>query len=1102
MNFDFLRSHQDLAVLYTYCHDAEALVLQFPTNSVVSMRNALEFIVKMIYSACTGTSTIGMSLFDVTTSPAFENYVRDPVLMQTIHLLRKRGNDAAHGRTLKADEAMMLLEQLHFLVGEFCILLGLETDYPEFVKPCENPVTTVQPVTKPPEVTPVIVPPEIVAKYGPKMRYTHFDATYGRNEDENRELYMKASFSEAEWPVVNVPHQSLPGAVGCQIHLDSGDDVDYVMYGKDGKPLAIVEYTATTKSPIEGRTKVIEKANQLEKKYGYKPVAYYTNGYFIFVIDQLGYRPRRVYQFHSLEELELLKLRATIRKDISNPQIDDNIAGRYYQKEAVTACCKAFSEMRRGSLLVMATGTGKTRVAVALSDVLLKANWVKNILFLADRTSLVRQAHKAFTKLLPSVTTSIYSGTSMSRDPNARIIFSTYQTMINLIDDETREFGIGRFDLIIIDEAHRSVFNKYGALFHYFDALMLGLTATPRSEENKSTYEVFKLENGKPDYAYEYDKAVADHFLVPYSKLDRTTEKLRRGITYEELSEEEKARLEDSVFLKGDIENGDLSGAVIDARDIGEGVINLGTIGAMLNDLMKNGIKINAGDKIGKTIIFAASHEEAVRIVQQFQKIYAHLGTNFCALIDSQVEGNLSLIDQFADRESLPQIAVSVDMLDTGIDVPDVLNLVFFKPLRSKIKFLQMIGRGTRLSPNIFGPGAHKDCFLIFDYFDNFHYFGVNGSRERNKNSITPQGVLINRYKLTILRQLQEKETLTAFEAKYKDALQTYFTNALHMLCNDDLEVQYNMAYVSKYRTVENWAKINDTRMKEIKEHVLPLIPPIPAPAKVKSFDILIYAIEAQYMEWLKQGKDPRKIRHGFSRVDKELTERMQELTKLKRIPDVLKKEKLISSMMHGDYLLDDFSLERAEQVREDLRDLMNYIPDKSEYYIIDIPDTVIDRGPGGGGGKSYADRAREYIDKDSTELAKLRNLDPLTEAEKNNLKNVFTVQLGTLSEFNTWSGNASLLPFLRTQTGINDDAIQTKFGSFLNNNILDERQLVFMQQIIEYARINGDVTTGDLMKVSPFCDVDIMELFGADKFDYLKQLINGLHKPVADKLN
>lgn len=1097
MNFDFLKAHQDLAALYRNCSDAEALVLQFPTNSATSVRKAMEFIVRMIYSACTGLKTDGMSIFEVTTSPVFENFVQDPVLMQTIHYIRRIGNIASHDGTLTADEAVDLLEQLHFLVGEFCILLGLETDYPEFVKPGTQPAPPLpKPIPVPDRNEPVVVPEELVAKYGPKMRYTHFNTKYGRNEDENRDLFMKASLREAVWPVVNVPNQSLPGAVGCKIRLDSGEDIDYVMYGKDGKPLAIVEYTATRKSPIEGRMKVIDKANQVKKKYGYRPIAYYTNGYFIFVIDQLGYKPRRVFQFHSLEELELLKLRAAIRKDISDPQMDDNIAGRYYQKEAIKACCRAFSEMRRESLLVMATGTGKTRVAISVADILLKANWAKNILFLADRTSLVRQAHKNFNKLLPNVTTSIYTGTSMSRDSNARIIFSTYQTMINLIDDETREFSIGRFDLIIIDEAHRSVFNKYGALFHYFDALMLGLTATPRNEENKSTYEIFHLEDGKPDYAYELEKAVEDHYLVGFKVVDRTTEKMRRGITYDELSDDEKIRFEEA-FLDGESENANLSGATIDAHEIGRRVINLGTIDAMLNDLMKNGIKINGGDKIGKTIIFASSHEEAVQIVGRFQKLYPYLGMNFCALIDSQVESNLALIDQFSDRNSLPQIAVSVDMLDTGIDIPDILNLVFFKPVGSKIKFLQMIGRGTRLSPNVFGPGADKDGFLIFDYFDNFRYFLILGNWEKKTYAVTPQSILMNRYKLKILKQLQEKDTLSAFETRYKDELQTYFTDEMHMLVNDDLEVQYNMAYVSKYRTAEYWTQLNDARIKEIEEHILPLIPPVSAPAKVKSFDIIIYAIEAQYMDWIAQGKDPRKIRHGFAGVDKVLTERMQELMKLKRIPDVLKKEKLISCMMHGDYLLDDFSLERAEQVREDLRDLMNYIPDKPGYYIFNTPDVVVDRGDPVIK-KPYAERAQEYIDKDSPELAKLRNLDILTKAEKDTLVDVFTIQLGSLAEYNTWSGEMPILPFLRIQTGINDSAIQTKFGSFLNDSVLDEMQLTFMMQIIEYARQNGDITASDLQKVSPFCDVDIVGLFGAEKFDYVKQLINGLHKTVV----
>ena len=568
------------------------------------------------------------------------------------------------------------------------------------------------------------------------MRQVKFDVKFKRDEEENKKLYMAACLREAGWPIVNQPDQAMPCSAGINMLLDDGDSVDYVLYGRDNRPLAIIEYTTTTKNLIEGRTKGIEKANKMAVKLGYKPVVYYTNGYHIYIIDQLGYRPRRVFQFHSIEELELLKLRGTMRQDISNPAIDDNITNRDYQKDAIRSTCKAFMDKRRHSLLVMATGTGKTRVSISLVDVLMKAGWVKNVLFFADRTSLVRQAHKNFNKLLPSVTTSIYAGGSMQKDPNARIIFSTYQTMINLINDDTREFSIGRFDLIIIDEAHRSIFKKYSALFHYFDALMIGLTATPRAEDNKSTYQMFELKNGHPDYAYELEQAIADGYLVGFSVLDKTTDALRRGIHYDELSEEEKEKFEDAFATGDDTDDeADYTGTVLDAKKVkGARIISLGTIDAMLNDLMKNGLKINGGDKLGKTIIFANSHFEAEKIVERFQNLYPHLGLDFCKLIDSQIVGNLGLIDNFGERDQLPQVAVSVDMMDTGIDVPDVLNLVFFKNVGSKIKFLQMIGRGTRLSPDVYGPGIDKQGFLIFDYYDNFNYF-----RTRNTWSTVDQ---------------------------------------------------------------------------------------------------------------------------------------------------------------------------------------------------------------------------------------------------------------------------------------------------------------------------------------------------------------------------
>lgn len=1096
MNFAYLKNAPDFAQLYTYCCEAEDFALEKPNISVTSARKAMEFLVKMIYRAVVG-ETQGKTVFEMSTDNAFVSYLNDPVLLNSIHYIRKMGNVAVHDGTLTIGEAVKVLEELHFLVGEVCILWQLVPDYPEFVKPTLQAPAQPAPVQAP--GAKVEVAPELCARYAERMRTTRFSVAHRRDENENKKLFLYASLRESGWPIVNRENTALPGAAAVNCLLDSGDSVDYILYGRDNKPLAVIEQTATAQNLIEGRAKGIDKANQLAEKYGDKPVVYYTNGYYIYCIDQLGYPPRRVFNFHSIEELELLKLRRTMRQDIANPRIDDAITNRDYQKNAIRNVCKAFRDLRRRSLLVMATGTGKTRVAISCVDVLMKANWVKNVLFLADRTSLVRQAHKNFNKLLPNVTTSLYTGGSLNRDPNARVIFSTYQTMINLVNDDTREFGIGRFDLILIDEAHRSIFKKYGALFHYFDALMIGLTATPRCEENKSTYDTFQLENGKPDYAYELEQAIQDKYLVGFSVEDKTTNKMRRGIRYDDLTEEEKASFEDTF---ADNDSVDFIGTEIQGDWLGRSVINLGTIDAMLNDLMKNGLKIEGGDTLGKSIIFAASHAQAEKIVERFQKIYPQLGMDFCKLIDSQVEGNLTLIEQFEVRGGMPQIAVSVDMMDTGIDVPDVVNLVFFKQVRSKIKFLQMIGRGTRLSPDLFGPGLDKQGFLIFDYFDNFRYFSttstwstVEGSGATNE--IVSQTVMLNKHRLGILMNLQQEKTLCAFDAAYRDELKAHFLSETRGLNNDDIAVQYNMAYVSKYRTAEIWDSLTDRKAAEIEEHILPLFPAEKAPVKVKSYDALIYVIEKEYPRREKEGKDARKIRNGFRNVDAELTKRMKALLKLKTIPAIVEKAELITAMIDGEYLLSQFSLERAEFVRKALRDLMSYIPDKQAYTVINVADWVEDREPAASREKLYPQKAQEFLASSKLPaLAKLRNLDPLTEEEKKELENIFTVRLGTQTECNAWTGGRALLPFLRLQVGISEEAIQTKFGSFLNPETLNPVQLSYCQQIIDYVRQNGYMATQALQAVSPFCDVNVLELFD-DKFIYVKQLLNGLNKPV-----
>jgi type I restriction enzyme R subunit len=417
-----------------------------------------------------------------------------------------------------------------------------------------------------------------------------------------------------------------------------------------------------------------------------------------------------------------------------------------------------------------------------------------------------------------------------------------------------------------------------------------------------------------------------------------------------------------------------------------------------------------------------------------------------------------------------------------------------------------MIGRGTRLCNDIYGPGEHKSGFLIFDYFDNFHYFSTRNtwstlgdSRDQQSMIVTPQSVLINQRKLAILRYLTESSKLTTFDEKYRDELKDYFITAVRGLNNDDLEVQYNMAYVSKYRTAEMWNHFNNDKIDEIEAHILPLLPPDSSKAKVKSFDLLIYIMESEIPARVELGKDPRKIRNGFSSVGKALTERMKALQKLKTIPAIVQKEVRIKSMIDGDYLFDNFSLENCEKVRLELRDLMQYIPDKKEYYVINADDFVIEGGDEGGEvvkEKTYAEKAREYLSQTTPALAKIQNLDELTSQEKQELNDVFTVQLGTAADYAAWSNNASLLPFLRVQLGITDAAIRTKFGAFYNENTLDGEQLEYMAQIINYTKENGDITFMDLQKISPFCDVDIMELFGP-KIVHIKALVNGLHKPV-----
>lgn len=1117
MNFDYLQKYSEFSKLYNYCLDAENFCLSNPSVSCTCARNALEYIVTFIYKTQVTDKSYNPSLFEMMSDYRFINVINNSAVIDAMHYVRKVGNYSAHGTIVNKEESICVLDNLAYIVGEISVNLGLIDNNPDFIEPKEEIHIDKKEIDKN-----VKVDSTLVAKYAPKMRDTKFVVSREKGDLENKELYLKASLREGGWPIVQVDNQAMPGCAGINIMLDNGDTVDHVLYGKDNKPLAIIEYNETNKNLIEGRNKAMAKAKELGKKYGYEPAIYYTNGYSIFFIDQLGYPPRRVFQYHTIDELELLKQRRSLRTDISNPSIDLNITGRTYQVEAIRCACKAYASNRRKSLLVMATGTGKTRVAISLVDILMKANYVKNVLFLADRTSLVRQAHKNFNKLLPNVTTSIYTGTSYDRDDNARIIFSTYQTMINLIDDDTREFGIGRFDLIIIDEAHRSIFSKYGSLFNYFDSLMLGLTATPRSQENKSTYDVFELKNEEPDYSYELDEAIEDGYLVGFHIMDRTTSVLKRGVKYDDLSDKEKEQFETVIV---DEDNNLINENLIDFSkgSTRKSVVNIKTIDLMLDDLMNNGLKVDGGDKIGKTIIFAENHFQAEKIVERFHALYGHLISDYCKLVDYSVEDKYTIIDQFEDRNSYPQITVSVDMLDTGVDIPDVLNLVFFKEVHSKIKFLQMIGRGTRLSPNIYGPGDDKKGFLIFDYFDNFNYFSVNhtwkGKTQTFGNSSTSysQSATIYKAKLDILVSLDNANNLNDYDANYKEQIRNEFIDLVNNLNNDQISVEYNMAYVNKYRDKSMWKNINEATAEEINKKIIPLLPSIPGDHKSKYIDILFYRFESLYCQKgnnfdeeiiLNPSKgvgntkpNGMELYTKFIYIDKEFKNIQTELKKLKTIPEIVSNMDVINQLAM-DYLLKDFSIEKCEEVRKIINRLVVYIPDNKKYYVIDVDDLLVKGDESNGDDffvreKSYKEKLNEFInDKSNVVLAKLKTLDTLSEEEKVYLINKVTNELGSEADFANISNNLSVLVYLRKQIGIADGAINVKFGSFLNEATLNQEQLAIMNKMIDYCRVNGDITFLDLQNVSPFSDIDIVNTFG-DKIVYIKQLIKGLHGPV-----
>ena len=1108
-NFDYLQDIEALKDLYGFCSAAEDTQQTNYDMCALNGRRALEWIVKAIYTLKGIELDKRTSLLEMMSSEPFTQFIGDDdKLMMAAHYVRKIGNKAAHDGGVKGGEAYFTLLNIYNVVGGILLKLGVLKSLAPFRKDLipKSPSLTVVPTNTVPTATVQFiesVPKETIE--APQDITDKIDYS----EAETRKLFIDLLLEEAKWEVLDKEGAIVPSKACIEIEVNGMPNsagvgyVDYVLFGANGKPLAVVEAKRTTKSPEVGRQQAILYADCLEMQYGVRPVIYYTNGFKTFIIDGLGYPSRRVHGFHTEDDL-LVLLQRRGRNGITDLKINDEITNRAYQKQAVRAISENFNGMHRRGLLVMATGTGKTRVAISLCDVLMRNGWAKNILFLADRTALVKQAHKNFTKLLPSATTARlddFKPADKESVMKARILFSTYQTMINYIDTELKEFSIGRFDLIVIDEVHRSIFGKYTSILSYFDALMVGLTATPREDDDRSTYELFERESGEPNFEYLLDEAVSDGYLVDKVVLSRTTDILKNGIKYDKLSEDEKQQME-SIWkyekAKLNIPDDELYRRNIEHEELFSYIFNQDTIDKVIIDLMDNGLKINGGDTIGKTIIFAYNHNHAVLIVERFKHLYPALGDDFCQLIDNTVNYAQSLIDTFEVRGKMPQIAVSVDMLDTGIDVPDILNLVFFKQVRSKIKFLQMIGRGTRLSEEIFDEGETpedraKKFFYIFDWCGNFEFFGENPKGFEPMKSISlTQRLFDLRVDLSIALQHEQFQNDEVAKALH-DETKAILIGQVKELNGKHISVREHWDVVDKYRKKDTWVYLSNTDGIELKDVIAPLLVNGTTNMGATKFDILMLNIELSQIDEAVNGDKSKQV------VEK-IANKLQEKASIKQVND---KMPLIKQLSKHDFWK-TASLDKLEYVRKEIRDLVQFITGiTNQKFTINIKDTVETKGTPKDVSlqKSYKQRVMDFLaeNKELPVIQKIVNMEKLSFDDICELEKICWKELGTKEDYEKFIAKSNMIcgdsvgAFIRSQIGVDRHIAMERFSQFLSDATLNSLQEEYIKSIITYVCDNGDITPNTLMEEEPFAQYEWIDTFGKN-FIAVRNYVNEIH--------
>lgn len=1132
-NFSFLQA--EWAFLHEAAHRAERAVYSDPRTACFYARRSLELAVAWLYAHDKSfkqpyQDTLSAFIFE----PTFRAQVGD-ALFTKAKLIKDLGNLAVHGnkKMLETDALSATRELFHF-----CYWVA--RNYGRTARPAPGLAFTPGLIPKASD-TPALTQSQLQklsdeladrneALATLRNEKAELDAelqrlreevaaakkantaepdTHDYSEAETRKTYIDLLLRESGWtldPAKNfeIEVMGMPNGAGKGY-------VDYVLWGDDGKPLMLVEAKRTTRDSRVGQQQAKLYADCLEHAHGQRPIIFYSNGYEHWLWDDKTYPPRAVQGFYKKQELELLIQRRSSRKKLAEAVINPAIIERYYQARAVRRVGETLEvDNQRKSLLVMATGSGKTRTVIALADVLMRSNWAKRVLFLADRVALVNQAVNAFKTHLPDAAP---VNLVTEKNTEGRVYVSTYPTMMGLVDeaqDGQRRFGVGHFDLIVIDEAHRSVYQKYGAIFNYFDSLLVGLTATPKDEIDKNTYGLFDLESGVPTDAYTLEQAIADGHLVEPIPISVPMKFQREGIRYSDLSDEEKEQWDALDWNdEGTIPD------EVDPAELNQWLFNTDTVDKVLELLMTRGHKVAGGDRLGKTIVFAKNNAHADFIAERFNINYPQYKGHFARVVTYKTEYAQSLIDEFSKKDKMPHIAISVDMLDTGIDVPEVVNLVFFKMVRSKTKFWQMVGRGTRLCKDLFGPGEDKQNFYIFDFCGNLEFFSQNPEFAEGA-STEALSTRLFKARLQVILELDGRlrqlpgvaendpppygDDLT--DGQLRQDLATMLHEKVVAMNVDNFVVRPQRRYVEKFANAEAWQKLGPDEVEELNTKVADLPAAITdEDEEAKRFDMLVLRTQ---LAILQAKPDFASLREKIQRIAIELEAQVA-------IP-AIKAEIVLIQAVTSDEWWEGVTVPMLETVRRRLRALIKLIPkgqkkivytdfedELGETSVIDLPQVTA-----GLNMSKFREKARVFLKAHESHLSlqRLKRNQPLTQTDLDELEKMLLEAGGTsalISEAKEQCQGLGL--FVRSLVGLDREAAMQAFAEFISGTTASPNQIEFINLIVEELTQTGAVEPRRLFE-SPFTDVNAQGPLGVFPPAQVTQIVQVLedirHRAVA----